>query len=622
MSDSMNCRGGLVVGTAGHIDHGKTSLVRALTGIDTDRLAEEKRRGISIDLGFAHLALPGGITVGFIDVPGHERFVRNMLAGAAGIEAVMLVVAANESVMPQTREHFDICRLLGIRRGFVVLTKVDLVSQDQIRATSQEIRALIAGSFLEGCAIVPASAATGQGLTEVRSELQRLGQTARATRDGKVARLPVDRSFSVKGFGTVITGTLWTGALRSGDDIFVHPSNKSGRIRSMQIHGHSVDTGIAGQRTAINLAGIDASSIKRGDTLTAAEQLDDTHVMDVWIEWLDSRAIPERRAELQFHLGTAEVLAQCKVLYAANGCRTFGRLWLPSPVLALPGDHFVLRRPSPAQTVGGGQVLDPFPPVRLNRLRTIERLERLAGADDASRIELLVSEAPTGRRVEELLRATGLSRERIRELAIANPSLLFVEAHSVVITKAWLGERRNRLANWLSAFHAKNPSLAGAPLAQARLGLRPELASIVFERFPAIRVQGETVSLATHKAVFSDQDSRVMARIEGVFRDAGFQPPTITEVLSAALRDAQKARSLLEILVKSKRLVRISDDLIFHADVMAHVRNSLAAHRGRRFSVPEFKEWTHMSRKYAIPVLEYLDREHITRRDGDQRVIL
>jgi selenocysteine-specific elongation factor len=342
--------------------------------------------------------------------------------------------------------------------------------------------------------------------------------------------------------------------------------------------------------------------------------------MDVLIEWLDDRVIPEGRSEFQFHLGTTEITSQCKVL--AKGPQSYARLWFPHPVLALPGDRFVLRRPSPARTVGGGGVIDPFPPLRLNRIRTIERLERLANADDPMRIELLVSEASTGRRLDELLRATGLVPERIRELVVANPRLLFIEAHSLVVTKAWLGEQRHRLTNWLATFHLNNPSLPGAPIAQARLGLRPELASVVFDRFPAIRVQGETVALATHTAAFSDQDSRAMSRIERIFRDAGFHPPSPSEVIGSALQDSQKARSLLEILVKSKRLIRVSEGLVFHADVMDHVRKSLAAHRGRKFSVPEFKEWTQMSRKYAIPLLEYLDRERITRREGDQRVVL
>ncbi len=623
MSDSMNGPRGLVVGTAGHIDHGKTSLVRALTGIDTDRLAEEKRRGISIDLGFAHLTLPNGTTVSFVDVPGHERFIKNMLAGAAGIEAVMLIVAADESVMPQTREHFEICRLLDIRSGFVVLTKVDLASPEQISITRDDVQTLCAGSFLQGAPIVDVSSKTGRGLDAVVNELQRLSARSQSRPNEMIARLPVDRSFTVNGFGTVVTGTLLAGAFRTGDDILIHPSQKRGRIRSVQVHGSHVESGSAGQRTALNIAGVESSDIRRGDILTHVESIDDTHALDVWIEWLDRSDIPEGRTEFLFHIGTLELLAAIKILHTPpDGLRTFARLWLPQPVLAFPGDHFILRRPSPARTVAGGQVLDPFPPIRLNRSKTIDRLHSLSNAGPAAKIELLVEESATGRRLNELLRFTGLEKEKIKELVLSNPQLLFIEAAELVVTKSWLGHRRKRLLDWLATFHLNNPSAAGAPLAQARLGMRPELASIVFDHFPAIRVHADIVSLATHKALYTGQDCRILASIESAFRGSGYHPPAVNEVLHAAVADPKKGRTLLEVLIKNKKLVRISEDLIFHSEAMDRVRNTLSARKGHRFSVPEFKEWTQMSRKYAIPVLEYLDRERVTKREADQRLIL
>jgi selenocysteine-specific elongation factor len=391
----------------------------------------------------------------------------------------------------------------------------------------------------------------------------------------------------------------------------------------MQVHGSHVESGSAGQRTAINLAGVDSSEVRRGDVLTLVESIEHTHTVDVWIEWLDRSEIPDRRREFLFHIGTLELLAGVKVLHApSEGLRTLARLWLPEPVLTFPGDRFILRRPSPARTVAGGQVVDPFPPVRLNRSRTLSRLHSLSNADPAERIEMLVDESATGRRLTELLRLTGFERNKIKELVLSNPQLLFIESADVVVTKAWLGHRRKRLVDWLAAFHLNNPSQAGASLAQARLGMRPELASIVFERFPAIRVQGDLVSLATHKALYSDQECRILASIESAFRDAGYHPPAVSEILHSTVPDPKKGRSLLEGLVKNKKLVRISEDLIFHSEVMDHVRTALLARKGRRFSVPEFKEWTQMSRKYAIPVLEYLDRERVTRREGDQRLIL
>ncbi len=623
MSDSsMAGPSGLLVGTAGHIDHGKTSLVRALTGIDTDRLAEEKRRGISIDLGFAHLGLPNGRTISFVDVPGHERFIKNMLAGAVGIQAVLLVVAADESVKPQTREHFDICRLLGVRDGIIVLTKLDVAAPEQLRITHEDVRALCAGSFLNNASVVPVSARTGQGLDELRAELSLLAQRIGPRDDSGLARLPIDRSFVLRGFGTVVTGTLWSGKLRVGEAVQVYPSARQPRVRGLQVHGKTVDLAVAGQRTAVNLSGIESSEIRRGYVLTHSSKLEMTRLMDLSVEWLEGFDIPRRCEHILLHIGTAEVFAAIKILHRSQGSGTLARLWLSEAVLALPGDRLVLRRPSPAHTVAGGFVIDPFPPVRLNRAKTIGRLQILAEADTAKRVHILVEESGNGRRFEDLIQLTGKGEVELKSIIARSPALVLVEAAQRVLTKAWIAQKRQRLIDWLNAFHAKNPSAVGAPIALARLGLEPHLAAAVFDGCAGIRVQGDLVALASHKAQFSDNDARVLAKIEGAFRQAGFQPPSPKEALNYADTDSKQARALLETLVKRKTLVRISEDLIFHADAIAHLRKWLAAHRGRRFSVPEFKEWTQISRKYAIPLLEYLDRERVTRRDDDVRVVL
>lgn len=622
MSDSESVNSGLVVGTAGHIDHGKTSLVRALTGVDTDRLPEEKRRGISIDLGFAELNLGEGQSVSFVDVPGHERFVRNMLAGAAGMRAVLLIVAATEGVMPQTREHFEICRLLGIRYGLVVLTKVDLATAEQLRRACDQVRELCADSFLENAPLVQTSTQTGVGLDDLVGELRKLAHTKAEIEGGVVPRLWIDRKFSKTGFGTVVTGTLASGTLSITDDIVIFPSKRELRIRSMQIHGRRVETAYAGQRTAVNLSGVVPAELERGHVLTVPSEIKDSFVVDAWIEWLSDAERPEGRTSFSFHVGSAECVASVKVLAALNGQRTLVRMWTSRPMLVLPRDRFILRRMSPPHTVAGGEILEVAPPLRLSRVRAVRRLESLIGADDASRMATMVMEAPTGRTLNELQRSTGLTFERIRGLVRGNPDLLLCEAQRVVVTKAWLGERRNRLTKWLTEFHQHNPSLPGAPLAQARLGLRAELAEIVLDKNPNVRVAGDLVSLPTHKPLFSEQETADLARVESAFRQGAFQPPAINEVLSAVSRDGQRGKRLLDMLLKSRRLVRVSDELVFHADVIAHVRTSLAAHRGKRFNVSEFKDWTQMSRKYAIPMLEFLDRERVTRRDGDQRVIL
>ncbi len=619
---------GLVIGTAGHIDHGKTSLIRALTGIDTDRLAEEKRRGISIDLGFAHLMLPDGRDISFIDVPGHERFMKNMLAGAAGIQAVLLIVAADESIKPQTREHFDICRLLGIEQGIIVLTKADLATPEQIARASEEVRALCVASFLEDAPIVPVSARTGRGLDALKSAIASLAQRTLPREQSGLARLPIDRSFALKGFGTVVTGTLWNGTLRVGDTVHIHtvqtrPSKREARVRGLQVHAQQVEVAAAGQRTAVNLTGLDHADIRRGFVLTHPDGLESTKLIDVSIDWLDDTEVPTKREQFLFHTGTAEIPAFLKVLNGRNASsKTFARLWLAEPALALPGDRFVLRRPSPAKTVAGGTILDPFPRARLNRAKTLARLELLAEADSAKRIQILIDESASGRRLPELVRLTGLPADRIKSLVFANPSLTFVEAAQRAVSTAWIAQTREKVLGWLRDFHAKNPAAAGAPIAVARLNLEPSLASAIFDDFPAIRVQGDVVALATHRAQMSAEQTQALATIERAFRQAGLQPPPVSEILRSVEGDAKKGRGLLETLIKGQKLIRVSEDLIFHSDVVAHVRKSLSSHKGRKFSVPEFKEWTQVSRKYAIPLLEYLDRQHVTRRDGDSRVVL
>ena len=618
-----NDAGGIVIGTAGHIDHGKTTLVRALTGIDTDRLEEEKRRGISIDLGFAHLTLPGGQSISFIDVPGHERFVKNMLAGAGGIEAVLLVVAADESVKPQTREHFDICRLLGIRNGLIVLTKTDLASAEQLSAATREVRELCAGSFLENAPKIPVSAATGAGLAQLKQELSAIARKKITRDEGGFARLPLDRSFSLKGFGTVVTGTLWSGTLQTGQTVRIEPSRVQARIRGLQVHGKAVEIARAGERTAVNLTGIDAAELYRGLVLTDASGLDGTHAMDVSVEWLSESHIPLAREEFLLHFGTAEVNAGLKILEREPGSlRTLARLSLKEPVLALPADRFVLRRPSPALTVAGGIVVDPFPALRLNRVKTVGRLHKLANSGLSLRIEILVGEQESGRTLASLVRMTGHPSSELKAAVSRNPALVFVEAAQRVVTKIWVEERRKKLVTWLSVFHTKNPSLPGAPIAQARLGLEPALAQFVFDNFPLLRIQGDVIALANHRAAFSSEETSALQKIEQAFRKAGYQPAAVPDVFKEIGMDLKKARALLESLIKAQKLVRVSEDLIFHAEVISHIRQSLSARKGRRFSVPEFKEWTQTSRKHAIPLLEYLDHQRITRRDGDARVVL
>ncbi len=624
MPDSiMNAPASLILGTAGHIDHGKTSLVRALSGIDTDRLQEEKRRGISIDLGFAHYTLPSGKCVSFVDVPGHERFVKNMLAGVGGIDAVLLIVAADEGVKPQTREHFDICRLLAIDRGAIVLTKADLASPQQLASTIETVKELSKNSFLANAKPIPVSSVTRQGFDELSQALERLVSDAPTRDRSEVVRLPVDRSFVLKGFGTVVTGTLWGGNLHVGDTVRIHPLAREARVRGLQLHGAAAAIASAGQRTAVNLSGIDHSEIRRGCVLTSPDTLSPTRTLHAVINWLTGAERPARREDLLLYAGTSEITTRVRMLEAgyAPG-QSLAQLDLSEPALLLLGDRFVLRRPSPAQTIGGGAVTDAFPPKRLSRAKAAARLRKLHAADFASQLELFTSERENGRRLQDLAQLTGKTEAQVIAALQSSANLLLDEASRRVLTRNWLARRRQLLLTWLEAFHAANPALAGAPVSAARLGLDPALAAFILRRFTAVCQHGDSISLATHKPQVNPQESAALQSIEQHFRNAGYQPSAPAEMLRVLGANPEAAKPLLERLIKTGRLVRVSEALVVHADVIAHIRNSLVAHKGRRFSVPEFKAWTQISRKYAIPLLEYLDHQRITRRDGDTRIVL
>ena len=631
MSDRLTSPANVVIGTAGHIDHGKTSLVRALTGIDTDRLAEEKRRGISIDLGFAHMSLASGAAVSFIDVPGHERFIKNMLAGVGGIDAVVLVIAADESVKPQTVEHFEICRLLGVRAGVVAITKTDLAPADRIDQTAGDICKLVQGSFLEGAPIVAVSSLMGTGLKELKLELERLASTPIARDTGGFARLPIDRSFAVRGFGTVVTGTLLSGEFESGDSVELFPLRRKLRIRGIQVHGKSVPVALAGQRVAVNLAGIEAGDIQRGFILTTSGVFEATLRTDAVIDWAgiadtDPTAFAGRRVVVQVYSGTAEAQAGLKFLSHKAGPPFLARLTFQQPMLLLPGDRLIIRQGLRSLTIAGGKIVDPFPPLRLRRDRTVERLRGLANADLAERIRLLIGETTQGRTLASLVNMTGVPGSRLRELIRNDASLFFAEQEQRVLTYDWIAKRQAMTLTWLNQFHAANQSVTGAPLAALRQsvfpGLEAPLTDTLLRLTPGVTVQGDTAALASHSASFGSRETEVIEGIATAYRSAGYQPPELADVLATFSLDAKQARPIVEFLLKSNRLVRISGEFIFHGEVLAHLRQSLAQQRGRQFSVPEFKGWTKVSRKFAIPLLEYLDRERVTRRDGDKRVVL
>lgn len=624
MSETLGAKAGVVFGTAGHIDHGKTTLVRALTGMDTDRLAEEKKRGISIDLGFADMALPNGIRVSIIDVPGHERFIKNILAGAGGIDAVLLVVAADEGLKPQTREHFEICRLLGIRDGVIVLTKADLAAPERTRAVTADVKSLCAGTFLENSACVEVSAHAGWGMDALVTELVSLARRLPPRPAQSYARLPVDRSFTMQGFGTVVTGTLIGGTLHTGDPVEVHPLRKQFRMRGIQVHKNRVQEAIAGQRTAVNLAGIEAEQIKRGSVLATPGAFESTTIFDAEVDWLEEKFVTRARQSLQLHVGCVESTVDVRLIEQIEKRKTATRISSRHPLLILPGDRFVLR--NSMTTVGGGRVIDPCPPIRLNRAKTCARLRKLSSASDGERLKLLVEESTQGRKIANLVKATGWTPQQIRSLAAADSGLSVCEIEQRVIGLAWLEQKREQIAGWLRAFHKQNPSAGGAAIHQVRSalmsGIEPRLTESILRSTPGVTISGETISLAEHEAKVSTAEMAVREKLEQLYRTAALAPPLMREALAGTGVSEQAARSQLEILVKAKTLVRLSSDLLVHAETIREVKESLQKRKGRRFSVPEFKEWTNISRKFAIPLLEYLDRQHVTRREGDARVVL
>jgi selenocysteine-specific elongation factor len=600
----------IIVGTAGHIDHGKTALVKALTGADTDRLAEEKRRGISIDLGFAHLDISRELRLGFIDVPGHERFVKNMLAGASGIDVVLMVIAAGEAVMPQTREHFDICRLLGLRHGVVAMTKSDLADADTLELTRMEIEEFVAGSFLENAPIVAVSAVTGAGIDELRQALVNAASDAVVKDASSYFRLPIDRSFSMRGHGCVVTGTLISGTLNVEEEVELFPPGKRARVRGLQIHGTAVNRASAGERTAVNLAGIDAGEIQRGMMLAPQGLFQTTTCIDTTFELLPGARPLKHHAPVHFHAATADVEAQVRLLASLEpmkpGSRAHVRFLLEKPLLMLPGDRFIVRMFSPVVTIGGGVVLDAAPPQKLRRAALDKRLSEIGTQGMAA---IAVSESAYGLTGAELIARCG------RRFA-----------------DAWY-ENRGKLAsfktsarNTLTQFHAKNPLLPGMPKEdlrnQALPGSPAFLLDELLSRLPDVKVEGDVVRVASHRIALKSDESEATEKIEALFREAGLAVPSMVEVLSKSGIEAARARMLLQILLRDRKLIKINEELVFHASAIESLRTSLAQRIGTKFSVPDFKNWTGISRKYAIPLLEFLDREHVTRRDGDNRIVL
>jgi len=635
----------IIVGTAGHIDHGKTTLIRALTGIDTDRLPEEKRRGITIDLGFAELTL-GDTTIGFIDVPGHQRFVKNMLAGAHGMDLVMLVIAADESVMPQTREHFEICRMLGVGSGLIVITKSDSVDDELLGLVREEAADLVKGSFLEQAPIVSVSARTTAGIDVLRETLSRLAASVPPRPADLVSRLPIDRSFTVKGFGTVATGTLLSGSINEASVLELLPAGTRVRVRGIQVQGNPVSEAVAGQRTAVNLGGLDAGEVERGMVLAAADSLRSTQVVNTECELIDStpRAL-RSRTRVRVHLGTTEVLARVRLFESKGeilpGARNFAQLRFESPVITIPGDRFIIRSYSPSQTIGGGLVLDSFAVKHRARadLAVRENLKALRHSTRAEQVAIFITASgERGLSRQDLTARTGMLPEPL-EVAITESVAAgrVQEAEGILVAAKHYQIFSTQVINAVRAEQKSTSLSRGIARETLRERIfahsRPEVFRAVLSQLSQageLIVEREVVRTPDHSLELGEKDRAIRDNLEQLYAQTDLAPPAINEVVERLSRLDTKQNDIhkhLRLLTDSGRLVRVSNEFLFHSDSVNALIKRLRDYavndlKERMIDMTTFKNLTGISRKHAIPLLEYLDRQHVTRRAGNARIIL
>ncbi|PYO01573.1 MAG: selenocysteine-specific translation elongation factor [Candidatus Rokuibacteriota bacterium] len=626
----------IVVGTAGHIDHGKTSLVKALTGIDTDRLPEEKARGITIDLGFAFLEEPDGLTIEIVDVPGHERFVKNMLAGVGGIDLAMLVIAADEGVMPQTREHLAICSLLRIKTGVVVLTKADLVEPDWLELVRDDVAGLIRTTFLDGAPILSVSAKTGAGLPELRVALRDLAATVPARSTDALPRLPIDRVFTVKGFGTVVTGTLMAGRFAVDDKIEVFPRGAGAKVRGLQTHGHSVTEARAGQRTAINFQGLERAAVERGDVVGLAGTLVASVLVDGALELLpDAPRSLKNRDRIRFHVGTSEIMARVLLLERtelAPGERAFVRFRLEAPLVALPGDRFVIRSYSPIVTIGGGTLLDIDPRLRLKAPVRLAHVRALAEGTPAEVVEEHVRQAGvSGVRRAALSGRVPYGPERLRGLL----ETLQAAGRVLAIERDWFvhvdsqTRLRGLALSALEKYHRANPLRPGMPREElrGRAGAPDErvFAHLLtaLEAEGSLKAERDKVRLASHDVRLSPEQQRIVDHIEAEFVKAEASPPSPEEALAHAGVAGDEEHELFQVLLEARKLVRVKESLFFHTRALDAIQDKVVAFLRERKEIGpgDMKDLLGISRKYAIPLLEHMDARRVTTRAGERRVL-
>jgi len=628
----------IVLGTAGHIDHGKTTLVKALTGINTDRLKEEQLRGITIELGFAWLDLPGGLRIGIVDVPGHEKFVKNMVAGATGIDVVAMVIAADEGVMPQTREHMEICQLLGVKYGFVVLTKTDLVDDEWLELVTDDIRKFVKDTFLDDAPVLPVSAVTGKGIPEFIKTLDELSPKIPGRSSSGLFRLPVDRVFTMKGFGTVITGTLISGRVEVGETIMIYPSGVTSKVRGIQVHNESVNEAVAGMRTAINFQGLDKTSVDRGEVVSTPGALIQGYMLDVSLHLLKSNKKPvKNRTRVRFHTGTSEILGNLVLLDREEllpGEETVAQIRLDSPTAVVKDDRFVLRSFSPVRTIAGGQILNPVPRKHKRfKPEVTEGLKSLSTLLPEELIAYYVAESGyMGVSFSDLKVMTNISEKHLDgnlQNLLSKKKIVLIDKESrIYLHQDGIENLKKEMHDFIDAYHKANLLKAGMPKEELKSKLpaflNPKLFILIINQMikdKNIALDEDMVRLEGHKVSLGEDQSSIKKKIITAYKESGLTPPYFKELVQEHKIDPARAKDVLMLLVDEGVVLKVKEDLYYHSDNLNDIKNRMIEflRKNGEMSAPQFKEMAGASRKFLIPLLEYFDSKNVTIRIGDIR---
>jgi selenocysteine-specific elongation factor len=630
----------MIIGTAGHIDHGKTVLIKALTGVNTDRLAEEQKRGISIELGFAEFKLPSGRTAGVVDVPGHEAFIKNMLAGATGFDLVLLVVAADDGVMPQTTEHLSIIDMLGVKRGVVVITKSDLVDKDMIELVKDDIRETLKGTVLEDSPIIPVSAITGEGIEELLKMIDDVAKSVELRESAEAFRLPVDRVFTLKGVGTVVTGTLWSGEIHPDDSAVVLPGNKPTRIRSVQVHGATVKQATAGNRVAVNLHGIDRDDIHRGDVLAQPGLMKSTYMIDAEFRLLKDVKNPVKNwTRVRVHHGTAEVMARIVLLdrdVMQPGDIALVEVRLEKPIVVRAGDRFIIRSYSPMNTIGGGEVLESHPS-RHRRFddETMALLKALERHDHAQALELMMKKERCTMSLKELAERMELEPDEMDKVlaeVVKEGNIIELKSgkDTFYMSSHIYNQFQEKIMDMVNEHHAKYPLERGINKEVLKSSVLrscpPKAAEAVFRTIEGkgrIKVEREVV-MAPDKQPESGPMATLDGLVESGFLEGGFMPPAPKNFEQMLKLNNREVKTILAQLRDEKRIVEVTTGMYFHADMVVMAEEMIKDFLKQRGVITpgEFKDLVGTSRKFAIPLLEYFDRKGVTKREGDYRVLV